>query len=287
MEGICNFLIWVWYTRESFHYVLSWVVWDVEMLYHHFFTALVHGSQGTEILWENRLPVCADDINLLGGNTNIHSTLALLVAREGVVAEVHIGGGGRERERKLMSHEQNAGQNHNMKIKPLEIWRSTDNWEGHWENQNAWLSQLRAYIKFRECLLPFGPECYTLPFSVEELEMKIYRIVNLTFPVDVKLGLLTLSEDIRLGSLKNRALKTVRGPKSDELPRNWRKLHNEKLCGLYSPDIVHNSCDGVGNTDRQGMWCVLGRAEGEHRVFMRGEGKRPLENMRVDSKLIK
>jgi len=38
---------------------------------------------------------------------------------------------------------------------------------------------------------------------------------------------------------ENRVLRRIFGPKRDEVTREWRKLHNEKLNDLYSlPDVV-------------------------------------------------
>jgi len=38
----------------------------------------------------------------------------------------------------------------------------------------------------------------------------------------------------------NRVLRRIFGPKTDEVTREWRKLHNEELNDLYSsPNIVH------------------------------------------------
>jgi hypothetical protein len=38
---------------------------------------------------------------------------------------------------------------------------------------------------------------------------------------------------------ENRVLRRIFGPKRDEVTGSWRKLHNEKLHGLYfSPSIV-------------------------------------------------
>jgi hypothetical protein len=50
---------------------------------------------------------------------------------------------------------------------------------------------------------------------------------------------LTLREEPRLKVFENRVLRRVCGPKRDEVKREWRKLHNEKLSDLYfSPSIV-------------------------------------------------
>jgi len=50
---------------------------------------------------------------------------------------------------------------------------------------------------------------------------------------------LILGEQPRLGAFENRVLRRIFGPKKDEVTREWKKLHNEKLDDLYcSPNIV-------------------------------------------------
>jgi hypothetical protein len=43
-----------------------------------------------------------------------------------------------------------------------------------------------------------------------------------------------LWEERRLRVFENRVLRRIRGPKKDEVPVEWRKLHNEELNDLYS-----------------------------------------------------
>ena len=64
---------------------------------------------------------------------------------------------------------------------------------------------------------------------------------------------------------ENRLLRRVFGPKRDEVTEEWRKLHNEELNVLYSPNIVrvinsrtmrwagHVACMGMGEA-RTGFW---------------------------------
>jgi hypothetical protein len=50
---------------------------------------------------------------------------------------------------------------------------------------------------------------------------------------------LTLREERRLRVFENRVLRRIFGPKSEEVKREWKKLHNEVLHYLYSsPNIV-------------------------------------------------
>jgi hypothetical protein len=57
---------------------------------------------------------------------------------------------------------------------------------------------------------------------------------HIIFVVKVSHWSLTLRKEHRLWVLENRALKTIFGQKSDEVIRDWRKLHNEKLHNLHS-----------------------------------------------------
>jgi hypothetical protein len=50
---------------------------------------------------------------------------------------------------------------------------------------------------------------------------------------------LTLREEQRLRVFENKVLRRIFGPKWDGVMGEWRKLHNEELCDLYSsPSII-------------------------------------------------
>jgi hypothetical protein len=52
---------------------------------------------------------------------------------------------------------------------------------------------------------------------------------------------LTLREEHRLRVFENRVLRIVFGPKRNEVTGEWRKLHSEELCILYSsPNIIRH-----------------------------------------------
>jgi hypothetical protein len=37
---------------------------------------------------------------------------------------------------------------------------------------------------------------------------------------------------------ENRVLRRIFGPKGDVVTGEWRRLHNEELCDLYSPNVI-------------------------------------------------
>jgi hypothetical protein len=95
-----------------------------------------------------------------------------------------------------------------------------------------------------------------------------------------KLGLSFLGEEHRLRVFENRVLRKIFGPKREE-DGSWRKLHNDKLHGLYSsPNIVRVI------KSRRMRWAghVAGMGEGRdvYRVLVgKPEGKRPLGRHRL------
>jgi hypothetical protein len=50
---------------------------------------------------------------------------------------------------------------------------------------------------------------------------------------------LTLKEEHRLRVFENRVMRKIFGPKRDAVTGEWRKVHNEEHCNLYSlPSII-------------------------------------------------
>jgi hypothetical protein len=77
---------------------------------------------------------------------------------------------------------------------------------------------------------------FCLPVRYQKnLKIKIYRTIIL--PVILygfETRSLTLSEERRLRVFENRVLRSIFVPKREEVTREWRKVHNEKLNDLYS-----------------------------------------------------
>jgi len=84
-----------------------------------------------------------------------------------------------------------------------------------------------------------------------------------------------LREERKLRVFENMVLWRIFGHRRDEVTGEWRRLHNEELNDLYSPNIVRviksrrMRCDWACGT--------YGRGEGVYRVLLgKPEGKRPL-----------
>jgi len=88
---------------------------------------------------------------------------------------------------------------------------------------------------------------------------------------------------------ENRVLRRIFGPKREEVTGKWRKLHNEELNDLYSPNIMQ-----VIKSRRMrwaGHVAYMGEGRDVHRVLVgKPEGRRPLgrsrrrweDNIRMD-----
>jgi hypothetical protein len=87
---------------------------------------------------------------------------------------------------------------------------------------------------------------------------------------------LTLREEHRLRAFGNRVLRTIFGPKRDEVTGDWRKLHNEELHNFYSsPNIIKTI------KSRRMRWsgqvARMGEKRNAYRILVvKPEGKRPL-----------
>jgi hypothetical protein len=118
---------------------------------------------------------------------------------------------------------------------------------------------------------------FCLPVSCQKnLKIKIYKTVILPVVLyGCETWSLTLGEDHRLRVFKNRVLRKIFVPKSEE-DGSWRKLHNDELHSLYSsPNIVR-----VIKSKRMrwaGHVARVGEGRRVYRVLVgRPEGKRPL-----------
>ena len=142
-------------------------------------------------------------------------------------------------------------------------------------NKNSIQEEIKSRLKV-------GNACY---YSVQNILFSSLLSKKLKIKMPVVLygcetWSLTLREERRLRVFENRVLRRVFGPKRGEVTGEWRKLHNEELCDLYSlPNIVR-----VVKSRRirwAGHVARMGEGRGVHRVLVgKPEGKRPLGRSR-------
>jgi hypothetical protein len=71
------------------------------------------------------------------------------------------------------------------------------------------------------------------------LRIRIYKTIILPVVLyGCETWSLTLREEHTLRVFENRVLRRIFGPKRDEVTGEWRKLHNEELCDLYSSSSI-------------------------------------------------
>jgi ribose 1,5-bisphosphokinase PhnN len=175
----------------------------------------------------------------LGGSTHAikKNTEALVLASMEIGLEVN----SEKTKYMVISRNQNAGQNHNIKL---------DNKSFERVEQFKYLGTTLSYrysiqdeIKSR---LKSGNACY---HSVQDLsssllskntKIKIYRAIILPVVLyGCETWSLTLREEHRLRVFENRVLRRIFGPKRDRVTGEWRRLHNKELNDLYSsPNII-------------------------------------------------
>jgi hypothetical protein len=195
-------------------------------------TARIPKNQvGLKLNGTHQLLVYADDVNLLGDNIDTikKNTETLIDASKEVGLEVNA----EKSKHMLPSHQQNAGQNHDILVKianryfenvaPFRYLGRTIT------NENL----IHEEIKRR---LNSGNACY---HSVQNLlsSRLLSKNIKITMPVvlyECETWSLTLRDGHRLRVFENRVLRRIFGPKRGEATGDWRKLRNEELHKLYS-----------------------------------------------------
>jgi hypothetical protein len=76
-----------------------------------------------------------------------------------------------------------------------------------------------------------------------------------------------MNEEQKPRAFENRIMRNIMAPRRNEVIRDWRILHNGKLCDLYSsPNTVR-----VTKSRRMGGACSTYREEEEHTQSFSGE----------------
>ena len=176
------------------------------------------------------------------------------------------------------SRYQKAGRNHNKRPdnKPLKLWKSSNIWEQLQQIKILFRKKVRAgWSQGMTAIIRCRIYCFSSLLS-KNLKIKIYRTTILPVVLHgCETWSLKLKEESRLRVFENRVLRRIFVPRRDGVTGEWRKLHNEELNDLYSPNIFR-----VIKLRRVGWyWHVerMGERRGVYWVLVgQPEGKRPL-----------
>jgi hypothetical protein len=213
----------------------------------------------------------------LGGSIRaiIKDTKALVVASKEIGLEVNA----EQTKYMVMPRNQNAGQNHNIKLdnKSFEMVEQFKYLGTTLMNQNSVQEEIKSRLKSGNACYHSVQDLLSSSLLSKNTKFNIYRTIILPVVLyGCETWSLTLREKHRLRMFENRVLRRIFGPKRDEVTGEWRRLHNEELKDLYSsPNIVR-----VIKSRRMrwaGHVACMGEGRGSYRILVgRPEGRRPL-----------
>jgi hypothetical protein len=142
----------------------------------------------------------------------------------------------------LLSHHQNVGQNLDIKIANgsfgnVSQFKHLGTTEA---NQNLIQEEIKRRLNYGNACCYLVQNLLSSRLLSNNIKIKIYNTIMLPVVLyECETWSLTLREEHRLRMLDNGMLRRIFGPKRDEVTGEWRKLHNEELCELYSsPNII-------------------------------------------------
>jgi hypothetical protein len=232
-------------------------------------------QEGFKLNGRHQLLVYADDVNMLGGSIQVQkNTEALVVASKEIGHEVNA----EKTKYTIMSRNQNAGKNDNIKIdnKSFEMVEEFKYLGATLTNRNSIHEEINTRLKSRNACYHSVQNLLSSRLLSEDIKIKAYRTIILPVVLHgCETWSLTLREEQMLSLFENRLLRRRFGPNRDKVTGNLRRLHNEKLNDLYSSPnirvIKSRRMRWVGHVSR------MGERRGAYRILVgRPEGRRPL-----------
>jgi hypothetical protein len=142
----------------------------------------------------------------------------------------------------VMSRDQNAGQNHNLKIdnsafERVEVFKYLGT---TLTNQNSIPKEIKSRLRSGNACYHSVQNLLSSRLLSKNLKIKIYGTIILPVVLyGCETWSLTLREERKLRVFENMMLRIIFGPRRDEVTGEWRRLHNEELNDLYSsPNTV-------------------------------------------------
>jgi hypothetical protein len=179
----------------------------------------------------------------------------------------------------VMSRDQNAGQNHNIKLdnKSFEGVEQFKYLGTALTNRNSIQEEIKSRLKSGNASYHSAQGLLSSSLLSKNTKIKIYRTIILPLVLyGRETWSFTLREEHRLRVFENRVLRRIFGPKREEVAGEWRRLHNEELNDLYSSPNITRVVKSR-RMRRAGHVARMGNRRGAYRVLVgRPEGRRPL-----------